>query len=170
MLQAIIFLISRLFSHHVLFTHRIDDISSCPPVRLGIDEVLGHQSVLAQQYTDLQGSSSGACSAHLAMERLSALQTSTMQSLDPNQSSSPQTITRQRQQLLLSLADLQRDMTGAEDHQRQQQSVLEQYHTVCEVLRDQITNTVSMLVERNNLIDALSRKQNELTAKLAMQV
>lgn len=105
------------------------------------------------------------------MDRLSTIQTAVMQdSFEPVQSSLLQLPTKQRQQLLLSLAELQREVLGADEHQQQQQSVLEQYQAVCEVLSGQLSNAVTMLVERNNLIDALSKKQNELTAKLAIQV
>ena len=145
--------------------------SSAPRPRLGIKDVLGHQAVLAQQSIELLDGCPGTSHIHMAMERLSTIQTAVMQdSFEPAQSSILQLPTKQRQQLLLSLADLQREVLGAEEHQQQQQSVLEQYQAVCEVLSGQLSNAVSMLVERNNLIDAVSRKQNELTAKLAIQV
>jgi hypothetical protein len=142
-------------------------------LRLGIKDVLVHQSELAQRSAALLGSSSQGADAHSAsraMECLSTLRAAVMQdSLEMVQKPS-QSPTHQRQQLLLlSLAELQREVVGAEERQQQHLSVLEQYQAVCEVLSGQLVNTVNTLAERNSLIDALSRKQSELTAKLALQ-
>ena len=74
---------------------------------MGISEVLGHQSALAQQMVGLR-SCPGSMHAGATVARLAALQTSLMQQL--HQELSPQEAGRQLQQLLLSLGELQREV------------------------------------------------------------
>ena len=76
--------------------------------------------------------------AREAVEKLSAIQMALLtQHGSPD---SPPSASRHQQQLLLSLTELQRAVTGSERHQERQQAVLEQYAVICEVMQAQLQN------------------------------
>ncbi|GAX76892.1 hypothetical protein CEUSTIGMA_g4338.t1 [Chlamydomonas eustigma] len=164
--------------------------------QLGISEILRHHNILQNQAKDLKECEGMRC-AQEAVQKLSDLQlrvaavgssrhistedrsptksgdmshsSSNIGALSPDRTSPSQAASLQLQNLLVSLLDLQRHVRGCEEFQQQEMAVLEQYQVVCEVMSGQLKDVVSNLVERNNMIDAMFKKQNELLAKLASQ-
>jgi hypothetical protein len=111
-----------------------DLLSSC---RMGISEVLGHQSELTREVAAMRDGE-GSKHSQAAVVKLSSIQTALLTQRD--RESSPQSSSRSHQQLLLSLAELQREVDGSERHRERQQAALDRFTFICEVMQAQLQN------------------------------